>query len=246
MHCEIDVCGGAYAAVDPGLAGQVTRVGHGVCVIEDALTHAECDALVRKAQVPGVLQASRTGGGMQPDRRQSWQARCQYRETPGVQAKLGRLMGVPVQHMEALKLIYYPTGGFFESHHDAFARSFDPRTGASDWACVAGGTWPNRVVTCIVYLNDVPGTGADTGRTVFDDIGVAVRPKKGRAVVFAPAYLPTSTYRPGQRRECMAHRGERCHADKYIATQWAWGCPYVAEKDPKSGLGPGALSDETV
>ena len=53
MHCEIDVCGGAYAVVDPGFAGHVTRVGHGVCVIEDALimgsdyyeTMEECELL---------------------------------------------------------------------------------------------------------------------------------------------------------------------------------------------------------
>lgn len=242
MHSHVDVSGGAYAVVDPDFPG-VTRVGPGVYVVEDLLTTQECDALVLKARQPGVMQPSRTSGGLRPDRRLSVQARCQYEETPAVQAKLGRLMGVPVSHLEALKLIHYPPGGFFESHHDAFTQPFDPETGISDWTCVAGGRYPNRIMTTIVYLNDVVGGG---GRTVFDTLGVSVQPKKGRALVFAPAYLPASAYKPGQQRKCMAHRGERCAEDKYIATQWAWGCPYDAGRDPKSGLGPGRLSGETV
>lgn len=241
MPHEVDVCGGAYQVINPQFSNTVTRVAPGVFTVEHLLTDDECNALVRKAQQPGVMQPSRTGGGMQPDRRHSFQARCHYEETPRIQARLGRLMGVPVSHLEALKLIHYPAGGFFKLHHDAFGQSFDPVTGVSDWPCVAGGAYPNRIMTCIVYLNDANG-----GRTVFDNLNVAVQPKKGRAVVFAPAYLPTSRYRPGQRRDCMAHRGEVCAGDKYIATQWAWGCPYDVEKDPKSGLGPTRLSGETV
>ena len=73
---------------------------------------------------------------------------------------------------EAPVFTRYTPGAIFSKHSDA-----SPTRG-SEWKDEGG----QRVVTCICYLNDVKSGG----ETSFDQLGFAVTPKQGRALIFFP------------------------------------------------------------
>jgi hypothetical protein len=78
----------------------------------------------------------------------------------------------PWQSWEAPVFTRYTPGAMFAKHADA-----SPARG-SEWKDEGG----QRVVTCICYLNDVQSGG----ETSFDQLGFAVAPIQGRALVFFP------------------------------------------------------------
>ena len=151
------------------------RQPYGVLEIPDVLTDAECDALVAAAMARGlkpseVLDA--TGrSSLDLKHRSSDQTWYHDHEHP-VAAHLaevaGKLAGTPTTHQEQLQVVRYRTGGRFGDHHDAF---FDEKMNRS------GG--PRRA-TLLVYLND----DFDGGDTVFERIGIRIRPRKGKGVFF--------------------------------------------------------------
>ena len=71
----------------------------------------------------------------------------------------------------------YKQGQFYRPHYDAI----DPHTELGAEFVKNGG---NRVITVLIYLNDV-STG---GCTFFEHLGLRVAPKRGKAVVFFPAF----------------------------------------------------------
>lgn len=72
----------------------------------------------------------------------------------------------------------YTTDQCYKDHFDGV----DPNTEAGRAFCAEGG---QRIATVLCYLNDVSQGGA----TVFRKVDVHVTPKKGRALIFFPAFL---------------------------------------------------------
>ena len=101
------------------------------------------------------------------------------------------------EHFEAPVLTRYQEGEKFALHGDA--------TGArgAEWADEGG----QRVVTCILYLNDVP----EGGRTVFDQAGISVAPRQGDACVFFPSHHASKEPDP-----LTTHYSDRAVDDKWI------------------------------
>ena len=128
-------------------------------------------------------------------------------------AKAQSLLNVDLKQIEEPQLVRYRTGEEFSWHYDEI-----PSTQLSN-----GG---QRLATLLVYLNDLEADRG--GGTVFRDLSPAneskrkkgsstsltVRPKKGTALVFFPAFKDG---KPDQR---ALHKGEVALDKKMIAQLW--------------------------
>uniref|UniRef100_A0A7S4Q9W8 Fe2OG dioxygenase domain-containing protein n=1 Tax=Alexandrium monilatum TaxID=311494 RepID=A0A7S4Q9W8_9DINO len=92
----------------------------------------------------------------------------------------------------------YERGQHFGEHDDAFPFAHARRTNYQ------------RRATLLVYLNSV----AEGGRTSFPRLGLKVRPERGSALLFFPAFADG---RPDPR---MLHAAEPAVDEKWIAQIW--------------------------
>lgn len=96
-------------------------------------------------------------------------------EAQQLHARVGELLGKPVEHLEDPQVSRYLRGEFYLPHFDG--PSLEEPTSRQFLVC--GG---QRLATVLVYLNDV----SEGGATRFPLLDVEVRPKRGRALVFFP------------------------------------------------------------
>ena len=150
-----------------------------IFVVDDFLTHAECDYLIEAASdsfMPAPV-VGRGSGEVSPSRTSStcYLAR---EDLPEYLRKISLLTGKPPEHCELPQVGRYMPGEQYLQHFDAFDVSDeDGRRFASN-----GG---QRTVTVLVYLNDV----AQGGATSFPHLNVNVQPRRGMAVIFFPSTL---------------------------------------------------------
>jgi len=123
--------------------------------------------------------------------------------------------------------VRYSRGQFFHDHHDMGMLFED---GSVELPNKTAMTPPRRLVTILVYLNDMPNDDCG-GSTHFpllnrhendSDIGregLSIRPKKNMAVVWC------NIKKDGTPDERLVHRGETLHGDdtvvKYAMNIWA-------------------------
>jgi prolyl 4-hydroxylase len=108
--------------------------------------------------------------------------------------------GLPLNHQEKAQIVCYDIGGKFNSHYDAQYNS-----GAA-----------KRKYTCLVYLND----DFEGGETVFDKLGITIKPECGKMVVFKnldnhDKILETSIHCAKEVR----------NNNKWICTKWVHSVP---------------------
>lgn len=109
---------------------------------------------------------------------------------------------------------------FFKKHNDAYEYGNAFKDGLTNKEVY------NRIVTVLVYLNDVNSGG----ETRFNDLNIDIKPKKGMALIFFPGLLPTSKKNPGCKSEKTTHealppKGE----EKWILQQWIWSGPFIKQ-----------------
>ena len=150
-----------------------------IFVVDDFLSHAECDFLIEAAAdsfMPAPV-VGRGSGEVSPSRTSStcYLAR---EDLPEYLRKISLLTGKPPEHCELPQVGRYLPGEQYLQHFDAFDLSDeDGRRFAAN-----GG---QRTVTVLVYLNDV----AQGGATSFPHLNVDVQPRRGMAVIFFPSTL---------------------------------------------------------
>ena len=84
-----------------------------------------------------------------------------------VEQRVSALMGgIPMEHAEPMQVLRYETGQYYKQHHDQQTAHWTPQG--------------VRVYTFFVYLSDVEAGGG----TKFNDLGLIVTPKRGRAVLW--------------------------------------------------------------
>jgi len=84
----------------------------------------------------------------------------------------------PISHMEVPQVARYEKGQFYRMHYD----SADPETSGRRMMQEPGG---QRICTVLIYLNEV----ASGGGTRFNLLGLQLRPRKGTALIFFPAFV---------------------------------------------------------
>jgi prolyl 4-hydroxylase len=191
-------------------------VDHGIVFVRKVLAPDECDAIVEQSspRIERSTVVDPVSGASVPDpRRTSHGTYFEAGANPligAVEARLARLSGLPQAHGEGLQILHYTVGGEYQPHFDYF----DPSVSGSTLQLARGG---QRIVTIIVYLNEVEGGGA----TIFPELGLEFLPEKGAALMF------TSLTRDGRLQPLSLHGGAPVTAGtKWIATRWIRINPY--------------------
>ncbi|MFT3666374.1 2OG-Fe(II) oxygenase [Piscinibacter sp.] len=179
-----------------------------VVVLGGLLSHEECDELIALADKrltrsetvqtdtgASEVNAARTSQGMFFERGEN--ALCQR-----IEARIGALLGWPVDNGEGLQVLRYLPGAEYKPHYDYF----DPAHSGTPSILKRGG---QRVATIVMYLND-PEIG---GGTTFPDVKLEVAPVKGNAVFFS--------YDRAHPSSKTLHGGAPVVAgEKWVATKW--------------------------
>lgn len=116
-----------------------------------------------------------------------------------VTARIGALTMTDERNAEYFQVVRYEVGQFYQTHHDQNSAPFTPQ-GA-------------RLYTFFVYLN----TPEEGGGTRFNDLGLTVEPRLGRAVLW-PSVMDSSVGLPELRTHHEALRVAK--GEKYGANLW--------------------------
>jgi prolyl 4-hydroxylase len=120
-----------------------------------------------------------------------------------IEARIAEVTGTPVPNGEGIQILNYAGGGEYRPHFDYFPDN----TGGRVHTAKSG----QRIITIIMYLNDVKAGGA----TVLPNIKLSVYPKKGSALYFS--YFNSK----GQVDPTTLHGGSPVvDGEKWIATKW--------------------------
>jgi prolyl 4-hydroxylase len=214
-----DELGGANRIDLGDRVAQITgrHVRNGIFHVRGLLSSDECDAMIEAsaARIRGsTVVDPATGGFVHDHRRSSEGTHFERGANPAVAAvelRLSRLSGLPEPNGEGIQILHYRVGGEYRPHFDYF----DPATPGCALQLKHGG---QRLLTIIMYLNDVDGGGG----TVFPELGLEFLPEKGAALMFA------SVTREGSLQTQSLHGGSPVTAGvKWIATRWVRVGAYV-------------------
>lgn len=168
------------------------------CMAVQDITKSDGDAAAAALKV-----ASATFSPLASSKRTSTSWFCFYQQMPTLLAKAHAMLGIPIQQMEEPQIVRYRTGEEFSWHYDEV-----PRTQLDN-----GG---QRVMTLLVYLNDVTRGGGTIFRDLKDTEGetLLMKPQQGSALVFFPAY------NDGRADDRTLHKGEVAFDEKWITQMW--------------------------
>jgi hypothetical protein len=122
-----------------------------------------------------------------------------------IESRAADLAGLSVCNVEPLQIIHYTGGQQFTTHHDSGTLHEDNKT--IDLLV------PRRLVTLVVYLNDLP---FGNGFTEFPSLNLSILPKRGQALMFCNI-LPN-----GQADNRVIHKALPVHSplQKYGLNIW--------------------------
>ena len=151
---------------------------------------------MRRAVVAGANVGAKSDGRTNSV---AWIPHAATPTTLKVAENVARLLGAPLSHAENFQVIHYQPGAEYRSHFDAF----DIKTPRGLRTMQRGG---QRITTTLCYLNRVEAGGA----TAFGKLGVEVKPKPGRLVVFNNCIGDTSQRSPDSLHAgCPVEAGEK-------------------------------------
>lgn len=186
-----------------------------VAILEDFVTPQEVDSLVGAAESQlqrayvssdkqGVTSAGRTGSNC-------WIKHHHNPVISGLSQRVSALVGIPLVNAESLQVIHYGEAQEYAAHYDAWT----PDTERGQRCMTRGG---QRLVTCLLYLNDVQGGGG----TGFPNLKLTVAARKGRLLVFHNCYPDTN-----QRHPDSLHGGLPVEqGEKWACNFWFREAPY--------------------
>jgi prolyl 4-hydroxylase len=124
--------------------------------------------------------------------------------------RASQLTNLHYSQAENVQALHYELGEEYEAHLDAFPSGTE--RSESSHPGQEGGIKGNRVVTILLYCNEV----ADGGDTVFVELGKAVRPKTGRVVLFSNTIIGTQVPDPKTRHQAQPVMA----GEKYAMNLW--------------------------
>merc|ERR1719491_2674454 len=195
--------------------GQDLKEDPWVITMDNFLTEEECDYLIDFGHKNGY-ERSRDVGGVKFDgsfdsteskTRTSANAWCDEksgcRTNPAVQRIMQRLekaTQIPTDSFEDFQMLKYEVGQFYRLHHDYIDQQEDRLCGP-------------RILTFFLYLSDVD----EAGGTGFEDLGIVVTPKKGRALLWPSVMNHDPSLQDGRtRHEALTVK----KGTKFAANAW--------------------------
>lgn len=197
-----------------------------VVTFDNFLSDSEMNALIttqpsfiRSTDTGSTNEYGETGRILSSGRtsQNSWCAgECEnHPEVKKVYKKIEEVTGVPRKNYESFQVLKYEEGQKYRTHHDY-------GEGDKELACGP------RILTFFLYLSDVP----EGGETAFPSLDIAVKPKKGRALLW-PSTLSAD---PEEQDVRTMHEARPVGPNglKYAANAWLhlydymtpnlWGC----------------------
>ena len=177
-------------------------------VLEGLLSSEECQGLIEAAapRMSRSLTVDVKTGGEETNMARTSEGmffeRGESELISRIEARIGELLGWPVENGEGLQVLHYGPGAEYKPHYDYF----DPAEPGTASILQRGG---QRVATLVMYLNEPEAGGA----TVFPDATLAVVPKCGNAVFF-------SYSQPHPVSRTLHGGAPVLTGDKWIATKW--------------------------
>lgn len=165
------------------ILNDVYEIGHQVAddplvwVVDDFVTESEREHILQLAT--GRMTAakvSQIGDNVVSEKRTGSTAWIAHDQTPTIRdlvARVSALVAVPATHAESLQVVHYAESQEYRPHYDAW----DVTTAKGREKTVLGG---NRLVTALMYLNEVEGGGA----TVFPNLELEIDALPGRMCIF--------------------------------------------------------------
>ncbi|CAM6088402.1 unnamed protein product [Calypogeia fissa] len=236
-NIEIQKGGAIIALQNPQLVGRTTLLDGQVTppkvqvlsweprafVYYNMLSDEECDHLITLARpnmVKSTVVDSATGRSKDSRVRTSsgtFLNRGQDAIIKGVEEKIAQFTLIPVDHGEGLQVLHYEVGQKYEAHYDYFHDTFNTQNGGQ------------RIATVLMYLSDVAAGGETVfpaakvnnktldweGQSKCAKAGLAVRPKKGMALLFWSLDPDTQKDPKSLHGGCPVIEG-----DKWSATKW--------------------------
>ena len=148
-----------------------------VCVFEDFLSESEIEHLLVAAEpkLEKALVSSEKSGVLSPGRSGSncWIPHGYDAVIEKLSLRIAEIVGNSLEYAESLQVVHYGENEQYAPHYDAWDK--DTERGQR---CMAKGG--QRMVTCLLYLNDVE----EGGGTSFPNLDMEIRAKKGRMVLF--------------------------------------------------------------
>jgi hypothetical protein len=139
---------------------------------------------------------------------------------PLIRNVLQLLPSATLEKCEEPQVVRYNAGDYFDWHQDALPPALASKRGN-------GG---QRLATVLVYLNDV--SARDGGETEFRELGLKVRPQRGKALVFFPALADgTPDSRTLHAGKPVSGQGGQ-DSVKWIAQLWVHERQYVPTVPP--------------
>lgn len=180
-----------------------------IVLLDNFMTHEECDelcALSSSSLTKSTVVDDATGNHVDHAHRSSqgtFFSRGQHALISKIEARISELTNTPVENGEGIQILRYINGGEYRPHFDYFTQ-----TEGGHKHIATGG---QRIITVIMYLNDVNAGGA----TIFPNINLNIYPKKGAALYFS--YFNSQ----GQIDPDTLHGGAPVvEGEKWIATKW--------------------------
>jgi prolyl 4-hydroxylase len=180
-----------------------------VVLLDNFMTHDECDAfceLSKSTLTKSTVVDDATGDSVNHEHRISlgtYFTLGQNDLVKKIETRIAEVTGTPVPNGEGIQILNYAGGGEYRPHFDYFPDNAGGRVHTAH-----GG---QRIITVIMYLNDVKAGGA----TILPDINLSVYPKKGSALYFS--YFNSK----GQVDPSTLHGGAPVvEGEKWIATKW--------------------------
>ena len=180
-----------------------------VVLLDNFMTHDECDAfceLSKSTLTKSTVVDDATGDSVNHEHRISlgtYFTLGQNDLVKKIETRIAEVTGTPVPNGEGIQILNYAGGGEYRPHFDYFPDNAGGRVHTAH-----GG---QRIMTVIMYLNDVKAGGA----TILPDINLSVYPKKGSALYFS--YFNSK----GQVDPTTLHGGAPVvEGEKWIATKW--------------------------
>jgi len=148
-----------------------------VCVFEDFLSASEMEELLSaaKPKLTPALVSSADSGVVSTGRTGStcWIPLNHNKTIADLVLRIADIVGISLENAESLQVVHYGPTQEYSPHYDAWVAESD-----SGKRCMERGG--QRLVTCLLYLNDV----AEGGGTSFPKLDMEIRAKKGRMVIF--------------------------------------------------------------
>jgi len=197
-----------------------------IITFDNFLTDEECNQMIQlgykakyeRSKDVGEMQIDGSYDSVVSKGRTSENAWCSFRDkcrntttAQLIHDRISTVTGIPANHSEDFQILKYEKGQFYRSHHDYIEHQEKRRCGP-------------RVLTFFLYLSDVE----EGGDTNFPKLSIAVKPKKGSAVLW-PSVLDSNPSMKDPRTDHEAQ--EVVNGTKFGANAWLHLHDYMAAQD---------------